>query len=227
MTVPLFSIDGQAFKSSMQKMLMQLDAYGKAGASAVTIAQVEYAEKLLKEMKANITHKNGSPTYFLARSGHVSDPRKEGEWVVVEILWDAPYANIQDKGGLIRPKHVSAADRYNPKRETLSRFTATGRPRNLKETLRGHLGRLISRKKFNTARLFVPLRPGVKAIKDPVARRAAGYIMGVDFVLARQVSIKGSKFITMVLNKYRPHFARDVGARAEKIWTSMVEAMKR
>lgn len=210
--VTLISVDGAAVKSSLQKMLGQLDIYGKAGAAAVTIAQVEFAEKLLNEMKAMAPKK----TYALVKSGHIEGPRTEGDWTVVEIVWDSPYARIQDEGGTINPKHVTAAVKNN-KRVFNQNFTGS---------IRGHLGRFISRKTLNTARLFVPLRPGVKAIQDPVARAAAGYKFGVDYVLARQVTIDGSEFITKVLKKYMPNAARNIGMRAEQIWNSIAEKGK-
>ncbi|RPH70122.1 hypothetical protein EHM76_06740 [bacterium] len=218
----LISIDGAVFRSSLQTMLRQLDSFGKAGAAALDIAMVEYAEKLLNEMKQNITHKGSSiPTYFLAKSGHINGPRKQGEWTVVEIQWDAPYANIQDKGGEIFAKDVTAATNAGVK----SQFTPTGRVRKsqIGMKIRGALGRYISRKRFNTARLFVPLRPGVRPIQDPAARAAMGYVWGVDYVLARSVTIKGSEFITKVLKKHAPNAARDIGIRAEQIWYSMTE----
>lgn len=204
------SIDGAAFRSSLQTMLRQLDSFGKAGAAALDIAMVEYAEKMLKEMKAQAPHR----TYKLIRGGHVEGPTRQGEWTVVEILWREPYTNIQDKGGTIEPKHVTAA------------FKQKAFSKNFQGGIRGALGRFISRKTLNMARLFVPLRPGVKAIKDPVARAAAGYKHGIDFVMARQVTIEGSDFITNVLNKHRTNSARDIGKRAEQLWYALTESKK-
>jgi hypothetical protein len=74
---------------------------------------------------------------------------------------------------------------------------------------------------MNTAKLFVPLRRGVKPIQDPVARDAAGYVWGVDYVLSRSVTILGSEFITKVLKRHLPNTARDISARTEKIWYGM------
>jgi len=200
------SIDKAKFSSSMQAMLGQMDEYGKAMAAAVTIAMVEYAEKLLNEMKQGITHK-GEASYVLAQSGHVDGPRKIGDFTVVEILWDAPYAQIQDQGGTIFPKDVTAAFKNN--RRVFSRGN--------KDAIRGSLGRFITRKRLNIARLFVPLRPGVVPITDPVARAAAGYRWGIDYVLAKSVTITGSQFITRVLNRRLPNADRDIGKRVEKI----------
>lgn len=224
----LVSIDGQAFRSSFQSVMRKFDRYGKAGAAALDMAMVEKAEQLLNEMKANITHGGQiphAPTYMLAKSGYVDGPGKEGEWTVVRIDWDpaiAPYAKIQDKGGTIYPKDVSAAIRDNPK-SILSPLTPSGRRRKVTNKIRGALGRYITRRRLNTARLFVPLREGIRPIQDPVARAAAGYQWGVDYVLAKSVTIKGSEFITKVMRKHGPNLVRDIGKRTAQLWQNMVE----
>lgn len=202
-----FSMEGATMKSSLQKSLAQMDRLGRAAAAATTIALVEYAEKLLNEMKAQAPHK----TYHLIRSGHIEGPTQQGEWTVVSIQWDAPYANIQDKGGTIFPKIVNAA-------HSQKAFS-----RRFKGPVRDHLGKFTSMHKVRRARLFIPLRPGVKAIKDPAQRAAAGYKYGIDYVLARAVTLDGSKYITNVLNKHKGTAGRDVGKRAEKIWFSLTE----
>lgn len=217
--MPAFiSVDGAAFRSTMQTVLGQMEQYGKACAAAVTIAQVEYAEKLLNEMKQNITHGGRIPripTYMLAQSGHVDGPKRLGDFTVVEIVWDAPYADIQDKGGTIFPADVNAAFANN--RQVFSRGN--------KAPIRGALGRYITRKRLNTARLFVPLRPGVVPIQDPAERAAMGYVWGVDYVLARSVTITGSEFISKVLRKSVPNADRDIGARAEVIIDGLMAAI--
>ncbi len=205
----IISLDGAAFKSDLQSMLRQMDAYGKAGAAAIDIAIVEYAEKMLNEMKRLAPHK----TYALIKSGHVEGPRKEGDWTVVEIVWDVPYANIQDKGGKIFAKNFTA-------KPVFKRGQFTNKYKNV-------LGQMITRRQVNTAKLFVPLRPGVRPIQDPVARAAAGYKYGIDFVLTRFVVIDGSKFITMVLDSHRTNSARDIGKRAEVLWDNLAKAGKK
>lgn len=212
MASPVVQFETDKFMSSMQTTLRQLGAYGKAGAAALDIAMVEYAQKMLDEMKANITHKSGgSVTNELAKSGSVVGPFTKGDYTIVQIVWTAPYARIQDKGGFIYPKNVSAATRYNKNVFSTKHNVA----------VRGHLGRFISRRTLNTARLFVPLRPGVVPIKDPIARKAMGYKWDVDYVLARSVEIKGSQYISKVLRKRLPNAARDIGSRAEQIWNQM------
>jgi hypothetical protein len=66
-------------------------------------------------------------------------------------------------------------------------------------------------------RLFIPLRPGVKPIRDPAARRAAGYQLGVDFVFAKFVKLPGSRYLSSTIRRNAKNADRIVGRFAEQI----------
>lgn len=175
--MPAFiSIDETVFRSTQQAMLKQLGDMGQKMAQAVTQAMVIFANDLLREMKALITHRAGGAGGRLASSGHVPAPRAEGDEVIVEIVWDAPYAWLQDQGGIITPKDFRAS------------VTPSG-------GLRGKGGRFITRARTGAARLFIPLRPGVTAANA----KGAGYVRGQDFEFVKAVKIPPMGFISKVL----------------------------
>lgn len=166
------SIDELTFKSTQQATLKELGALGKQLAGIVTKAMVEFANQLLAQMKSLAPHKSGK----LIESGRVPPPRTVGDEVIVEIKWASPYAWKQDQGGPITPKDFRASISPNGK------------------NLRSATGRYITAARQSSARLFVPLRDGVKA-----SAPGSGLIWGVDFVTVKFVYIPPTGFITRVL----------------------------
>lgn len=191
-------MDYLTFKSSMQVTLDFLGAMGQLASTAVTQAMVEFAEYLLSLMQENAPKKTG----FLIEHSYVSTPRVDGDNTVVEIVWEAPYAKIQDTGGQITPKDFRAA-------------FVDGHYRSPKS------GRFITKRRVGGARLFIPMRPGVVPIQDPALRKAAGYKYGVDFVFKQFVVIEGTEYITRVIKSEMYNADRTVGRLAERIWVAL------
>lgn len=186
-------------QQQITSVVNQLAAMDATAEAALAQALVEFAEYLLALIQHNIHSKSGR----LAQSGHVLPPEIIDGFVTVTIQWDAPYARIQDVGGVVTPSDFRATP------------TAAGGYRSIKS------GKFISKRRVFEARLFVPLREGVVPIKDPNARAASGYKYGVDYVLSRYVVIKGSRYMSNVLDREMPNADRTIGQMMEAIWSGM------
>jgi len=191
-------MDFATFRSSMQTTLNALGAMGQTASAAVTQAMVEFCEYLLSLMQEGAPKKTG----YLVEHSYVSTPKVVGDYTVVEIVWDAAYARAQDTGAYITPKNFRAV------------FSG-GRYRSPKS------GRFIRAGQVGGARLFIPRRPGVYPIKDRALRKAAGFKLGIDFVLEQYVKLDGNLFITRVLRSEAKNADRTVARLALRLWQAL------